>query len=199
MRTSAAVSLFPSPPPPRALVQDDGAPIERLAAGGQAAAAELVDQTYAMVFRSLCRMCGGDRELAADLTQETYRRAWSSLAGFEGRARFSTWLFRIAYNVFLNHVRRPQRLVPLEETVAARAPSPGVGQEEALLRREADERLRRAVLALPEPLRQTVAARYWGELQASEIAELEGISRVAVHKRLKRAFRVLGDALEVQS
>src|SRR5436305_3080856 len=68
-----------------------------LAAGDRAAAGRLVEQTYRGVYAMLRRLCG-DPDLAADLTQETYRKAWDALSGFDGRAQFSTWLTRIAYN-----------------------------------------------------------------------------------------------------
>ena len=81
--------------------------------GDRMAAESLVELTYPLVYRSLYRMCG-DADAASDLTQDTYARAWRALDQFDGRSRFSTWLYRIAYTTFLNHVRRPQRFVQLE-------------------------------------------------------------------------------------
>ncbi len=184
----------PAVPAPAASAADESLLLEALAAGSQAAAEELVERTYRRVYATLCRF-SGDAELAADLTQETYRRAWAALPGFDGRARLSTWLHRIAANTFLNHVRGPRRLVPLEAAHDAR-PDPGPGHDARLERAQEDARLRRAVLELPEPLRDTVAARYWGELPVREIARLDGISGVAVRKRLRKALRLLAAALE---
>ncbi|HEX6159235.1 MAG TPA: sigma-70 family RNA polymerase sigma factor, partial [Thermoanaerobaculia bacterium] len=73
-------------------------------AGDAAAAEELVERTYSAVYASLYRLCG-DSDLAADLTQETYQKAWSALKGFDGRSQLFTWLYRIAYTTFLNHIR----------------------------------------------------------------------------------------------
>lgn len=169
----------------------------RAAAAGDSAAAErLVAGTYRSVFASLCRLAGGDPELAADLTQEAYRKAWAALPGFRGRARFSTWLYRIAYTTFLEHARRPRRLLPLEEELARRVDDPGPGPEEEASRSQAGERLRRAVLTLPERLRFTVTARYWRGLPVREIARLEGVTGVAVRKRLARALDLLAGQLE---
>ncbi|MFY9826173.1 MAG: sigma factor-like helix-turn-helix DNA-binding protein, partial [Thermoanaerobaculia bacterium] len=56
-------------------------------------------------------------------------------------------------------------------------------------------RLRRAVLALPEELRFTVTALFWGDLPVKEIARQEGVTTVAIRKRLKRALARLAQAL----
>jgi len=82
-------------------------------AGDAAAAEELVERTYSAVFASIYRLCG-DRDLAADLTQETYQKAWGALSGFDGRSQLFTWLYRIAYTTFLNHIRRPRRMTSLD-------------------------------------------------------------------------------------
>ncbi len=173
--------------------------LRAVVAGDRDAAAELVERTYGQVYAGLSRLCGGDAELAADLTQETYRKAWVALTRFDGRSGFATWLFRIAYNCFLNHVRRPQLLVAMPEEQEHRVAAPDPGHDEVVARRQAEGRVRRAVLDLPEALRITVAARYWGELPVREIAGMLAISEVAVRKRLKKALRMLGDALEVLS
>lgn len=170
--------------------------IAELGAGDRSAAEALVDRTYRQVFASLCRLTGGDEELAADLTQETYRKAWKALAGFDRRAQFSTWLYRIAYNTFLNHVRRPQRVQPLAEQAVCDPPDPAPDQEELLHRSEVSARLRRAVVGLPEELRFTVTARFWAELPVEEIARAESVTGAAIRKRLDKAMRFLRTALQ---
>ena len=169
--------------------------LEALHAGDRSAAEALVDETYELIYASLFRMCG-DADVSADLTQETYARAWQSLHQFKGRCRFSTWLYRIAYTTFLNQVRRPQRLAPFDELAAERLPDPGVDPEVELSERLDAQRLRRAVLRLPEDLRFTVTARFWGEVSVREIARAEGITTVAIRKRLRRAVLRLRSALE---
>ena len=167
----------------------------QVADGDRDAAEALVEGTYRLVFLSLVKLCG-DPDLAADLTQETYRKAWASIDRFDGKSRFSTWLFRIGYNTFLNHVRRPHRLQLLDEEQATRLPDPAELQDRTLVRTLEGDRTRRAVLGLPEDLRFAVTARFWGGLKLREIGRLQGVSSVAVHKRLKRAFRLLEVALE---
>jgi RNA polymerase sigma-70 factor (ECF subfamily) len=170
--------------------------LERIRAGDREAAETLVEKTYEGVFAGLVRLCGGDRDLAADLTQETYRKAWQAFSGFDGRSRVSTWLYRIAYNAFLNHVRRPLRAVPLEGDGVPVPVDPAPSVEEEIAASETFLRLRRAVLDLPEDLRFAVTARFWGGLSVSEIAREAGLSTVAIRKRLRRAFATIEAALQ---
>src|SRR2546430_801777 len=67
---------------------------------------ELVRRHQSQV-RGLLRQLSSDAALADDLAQETFLRAHRSLHQFRGGARFSSWLYRIAYNAFLAHVRKP--------------------------------------------------------------------------------------------
>ncbi len=169
--------------------------LEAVRAGNAEAAEELVERTYSAVFASIYRLCG-DSDLAADLTQETYQKAWGALAGFDGRSQLFTWLYRIAYTTFLNHVRRPRRMTSLDEpdSIDVRDERPRV--DEVLADAEEAERLRKAVMQLPEDLRFTVTAHFWGGLPVKEIAEIEKITTVAIRKRLHRAFSILESTLE---
>jgi RNA polymerase sigma-70 factor (ECF subfamily) len=185
-------------PTRRETVRGEPELLRALAAGERAAGEALVERSYGKVWAALYRLTGGDSDLAGDLTQETFRKAWVSLAGFDGRAAFSTWLYRIAYNLFLNHLRRPRPVLATEHPSLDRG-DPACGQDEAVLAAESAEQVRRAVLDLPEPLRLTVTARYWGELSSAEIAAVQGITAVAVRKRLRKAMKILGNALEVLS
>ena len=189
----------PQPPAEQDRVIDERDLLRAMAAGDREAASELVDRTYSSVYAALFRFTGGDEELAADLTQETFRKAWAALPRFDGRSRFATWLYRIAYTTFLNHVRRPRRLVPMEPGHERTAVDPSATGDSLLERSQEASRLRRAVLELPEELRLTVTARYWGEVPVREIARLEGITQPAVRKRIKRALKILGHAMEVAS
>jgi RNA polymerase sigma-70 factor (ECF subfamily) len=167
----------------------------RAAAGDLAAAESLAGLTYRRVFAAQVKLTGGDVDLAADLTQETYRKAWTSIRSFRGRSSFSTWLYRIAYNVFLTHVSRPRPLSPLDEEQVGSIPDDAPSQEDTVAASRRDARLRRAVLALPEELRFAVTARFWGDISVREIALHEGLSPVGIRKRLLRAYARLAEDL----
>jgi RNA polymerase sigma-70 factor (ECF subfamily) len=190
---------LPSTVSPPVTAPSERALLRALARGDREAGSQLVERTYRQVWTTQMRFTHGDADLASDLTQETYRRAWAAIASFDGRAAFATWLYRIAYTTFLNHLRRPRRVVPLEDEVASVVASGAEDSETAVLRSEQGERMRRAVLSLPETLRDTVAARFWGGLPVREIAASEGLSEVAIRKRLRKAYGLLQTALEVTS
>ena len=77
-----------------------------VALGSQRAFGQLVQAHQEPVRRFLCRLTGGDAMRADDLSQETFIRAWQGLSGFRQLSGFETWLFSIAYRVFLDDERR---------------------------------------------------------------------------------------------
>jgi RNA polymerase sigma-70 factor (ECF subfamily) len=194
------VASFPAAHPERDAMStpwdDERRLLAAIRAGDRAAAEEMVDRTYSAVYASLFRLCG-DSDTAADLTQETYQKAWAALPKFDGRSQLFTWLYRIAYTTFLNHVRRPRRMTSLDEPESSfdvRDDTPGA--DDLLAEREQSERLRTAVLELPEDLRFTVTAHFWGGLAVKEIAKIEEITTVAIRKRLHKAFSILEAILD---
>jgi RNA polymerase sigma factor (sigma-70 family) len=187
---SAAVSRGQEDPP-----QDESDLVQAVLRGDRDAAERLVEITYGTIYASLYKLCG-DGDLASDLTQETYRRAWAALGGFGGRSKFSTWLYRIAYTTFLNHVRRPARVVAMDEKTEKTTADDSAPADELLEAREESEALRRAVIGLPEELRLTVTAHFWGGLDVAEIARMESITGAGVRKRLRKAFALLAVALD---
>jgi RNA polymerase sigma factor (sigma-70 family) len=180
---------------PAALWSDERMLLTAIRQGNAAAAEELVERTYSAVFASVFRLCG-DRDLAADLTQETYQKAWSALPRFDGRSQLFTWLYRIAYTTFLNHVRRPRRMTSLDEPDAIDVRDQSPRADDVLADQEEAEHLRKAVMQLPEDMRFTVTAHFWGGLPVKEIAQIEGITTVAIRKRLHRAFSILETMLD---
>lgn len=169
--------------------------LDAIRSGDRSAAEEMVERTYSAVFASLFRLCA-DNDLAADLTQETYQKAWVALPKFNGRSQLFTWLYRIAYTTFLNHIRRPRRTTSIDEPTMPEVSDGAPAADELLAANEESERLRAAVLRLPEDLRFTVTAHFWGGLAVKEIAHIEDITTVAIRKRLHKAFSLLEAILD---
>ncbi|HXC98919.1 MAG TPA: sigma-70 family RNA polymerase sigma factor [Verrucomicrobiae bacterium] len=101
---------------------------------------ELVRRHQSPVRAFLARMARGDAHLADDLAQETFLKAWKKLHTFRGNARFSTWLFGIAFNEFRDFVRRRKELA-LED--ADNLPNEPATARDGLLRLDLTEALKR--------------------------------------------------------
>jgi RNA polymerase sigma factor (sigma-70 family) len=78
--------------------------------------AELVRNHQSAIRGLLRQLTRGDLALADDLAQETFLRAYKNIRSFRGEAKFSTWLYRIAYNCFREDARKRKELVGIDET-----------------------------------------------------------------------------------
>src|SRR5213595_395071 len=92
--------------------------------GDQHAFGELVRRHQSPVRGLLRQLVRADVELADDLAQETFIRAYKNIRSFRGEAKFSTWLYRIAYNVFREHARKRRELVGIDEEQWQAQPDP---------------------------------------------------------------------------
>ncbi|MCB9568464.1 MAG: sigma-70 family RNA polymerase sigma factor [Myxococcales bacterium] len=139
--------------------------------------------------RGLLLRLAGDPTLADDLAQEAFLRAYRGLAGFEGRARFSTWVYRIAYNVYLNHRARTRVHAALPEGFENGTPAPesAMSQSRSDLRRD----LEAAIGALPERYRAVIMLYYLEDVSYPEIAEILDLPIGTVKTHLHRAKRML--------
>jgi RNA polymerase sigma-70 factor (ECF subfamily) len=168
--------------------------VERLCgqakAGDLAAASELVSLHYEKVFAYFRRLCGSEID-AADLTQKTFFKAWVSLASYEGRSRFSTWLHGIAHHVYVDWRRQPTRSghQPDEwwDKWAAAGPSPF----DSAVERDNARQLFRAVEQLDHDRREAVHLHYYQGLSLSETAEALGVVVGTVKYRLRESLDYL--------
>ncbi|MDR1417257.1 MAG: sigma-70 family RNA polymerase sigma factor [Prevotellaceae bacterium] len=86
----------------------------------------LVEAYRSPVLRFLLHLCGDD-ELSKDLAQEAFLKAWLNIRSFRAAAKFSTWLFRIAYNTFYDHTRARKPSVDLSSVAfQLEAAAPGI-------------------------------------------------------------------------
>ena len=124
------------------------------AAGDESAFDGLFRRWASPLLRYLERMVG-DTATAEELVQETFLRVHGARGRYEPRARFSTWLYRIATRLALNELRRPRRRHPHAEDVVVDLPAPTHGSDEIADSRRASFALERELARLPE--RQRVA------------------------------------------
>lgn len=177
--------------------------IERSRKGELDAFDKLVRQYEKNVFNTAYRL-SGSYEDASDIAQEAFVRAWNNLRSFRGDAQFSTWLYRIVTNVFLDDRKkkraRPHRslddeLALDESSVERQYADPSPGPVEIA---EGDERkklLENAIATLPEAQRAMVVLYHSQQLSYEEIAEITGQPMGTVKSRLNRARLALRDRL----
>jgi RNA polymerase sigma-70 factor, ECF subfamily len=142
---------------------------------------------------------------AEDVMQDAYVRAYQHLADFEGRAKFSTWLTRIAVHEALARSRRRGRFQPLEASddsgrevmnkLESTTPSP----ERSAYDQELGRVLEEAILCLPEHYRVVFMMRDVEEMSIAETAESLDLSEENVKVRLHRAHGLLRKALYAQA
>ena len=135
-------------------------------------------------------------EDASDFTQEVFLKAFRSLSHFEGRSRFSTWLYKIAYNTALNEVTRRKEYHSLAEEDAEKIAYSGETPERIALRNAAREAVRAAVNELPERYRICVDLFFFYDRSYQEIEAITGIPVNTVKSHVFRAKIILRDKLE---
>ncbi len=155
------------------------------------AACELLKIYYAEVYAYLRRLCGS-RHDAEDLTQQTFLKAWSSLDGFAGRSKFSTWLYRIAHNTYLDWLRKnaagtQSRPDQWWQKCIDQNPGPFAN----LAERQLAQRMYQAVGRLDEDKKHVVHLHYYQGLSIRETAKVLNIATSTVKYRLREVFKAL--------
>jgi RNA polymerase sigma-70 factor (ECF subfamily) len=180
--------------------------VER-AASDPAAFGELYDYYLPRIYAYVVRRVE-DRTVAEDLTATTFERALAAVrSGSFRNESFGGWLYRVAGNALVDHVRRGRRYVPLgiragdwapgdDGDGAAAADEHAMAAFTAAVERDA---LARALKALPEHHRLVVVLRYVDGLEPGEVAEVLGCSRPTAAVRLHRALRAMRDVLTRES
>jgi RNA polymerase sigma-70 factor, ECF subfamily len=174
--------------------------IRRARAGDQDAFAELVMMHADRVYGALRRF-GLDAAEADEVAQEVFVRAWRGLGRFEERSRFSTWLYRIAFNEAQRRMsRRPPRGAEPDpegdDPIVSLPESPALGPEAQTLDREFERTLDHALDQLPADWRAAVVLRDIEGLSTHEAAEIAGVGEAAFKSRLHRGRMQLRALLE---
>jgi RNA polymerase sigma-70 factor (ECF subfamily) len=138
---------------------------------------------------------------AADFTQEVFLKSFRSLAHFQGRSRFSTWLYRIAYNTAVNGIRRQKDYNGTSFRSLAEEAPPESGREPAtpeqiLLRAAAACAVREALADLPERYRICVDLFFFYDRSYQEIECITGYPVNTIKSHVFRAKKLLREKLE---
>ena len=155
------------------------------------AACELLRIHYTDVYSYLRRLCGSTAD-AEDLTQQTFLKVWSSLDGFAGRSKFSTWLYRIAHNTYIDSRRANagssrDRSGQWWAECIDKNPGPFANVAE----RQLAQRLYETVDRLDDDKKHLVHLHYYQGLSIRQTATVLGIATSTVKYRLREVLRIL--------
>lgn len=151
-----------------------------------------VEGTQKSFRRFLVALCCGDSELADDIAQESLIKAWLSCDGLKSRDKFSSWVYRIGYNTFLNHRRSEKIRVGYDEVKDMEADE----RADATFRYQA---LYAALNKLPRQERSSILLFYMENYSVKEISEIESVSQGAVRQHLSRGRAHLRGLLDMDN
>ena len=162
------------------------------------AASQLLKIYYADIFTYLRRLCGSKQD-AEDLTQEVFVKVWSSLDGFKGHSKFSTWLYRIAHNTYIDWQRRNTSSIQSNtdrwwQECIDETPGPFAN----LAERQLAQQLYEAVDWLDEDKKQVVHLHYYQGLSLKETAKVLGVATSTVKYRLREVFKILRTKIGIE-
>jgi RNA polymerase sigma-70 factor (ECF subfamily) len=177
----------------------------RVKSGDQSAFEFLVEKYRRPMVNFMYRMAH-NAAAAEDLAQEVFLRVYRSREGYEASAKFTTWLYRIATNLAMNHVRdtrneRPEKTVSLDEPdqdtgLTMDVPDASLSAEQTILRRERLAAIRQRVQALPERQRLAVLMHKYQQMDYKQIGEVLKLSESATKSLLFRAYETLREQLK---
>ena len=202
--TAMIADPLPSLTPQQTLSDEDI--VERVLAG-EIELYEILMRRYNQRLYRVARAILADDGEAEDVMQDAYVRAYTHLSQFAGRARFATWLTRIAVYEALARARRGRRLVQIEDLSPRKEDSMPLsslssaerGPEQQAIQRNLQALLETAIDALPESFRSVLVLREVEGLSTAETADSLGISESLVKTRLHRAHAALRQDIESRS
>ncbi len=177
----------------------------RVAAGDDLAFDYLVDKFRRPMISFMYRMTRS-QAVAEELAQEVFLRVYRSRKSYAASAKFTTWLYRIATNLAVNHARdtkyeRPENTVNIDEPdtdtgLTVDVADRSLNAEQVILRRERMAAIRREVEKLPERQRAAVIMHKYQNMDYKQIAGVLKLSESATKSLLFRAYETLRETLK---
>jgi len=169
--------------------------IEQAREGSDTAFNALMEQHMDRVYAVALRIVRDPAE-AEDVTQEVFVAVFRKLSAFRGDARFSTWLYRIAVNKALRHLKKRRRWSPgPDPTEMENAVDPAPSQEDRMVEEQKREKLYELMDSLPDRQRTVLALRVEQSLPFKEIARILGRSIGGVKANYFHAVRKIQAAV----
>lgn len=186
--------------------QQDLKTIRRCKRGEEAAFAEILGRYRGAIY-NLCYRMTRNAEDARDLAQEVFIKVFSLLDRFDENYAFSSWLFRIATNHCIDHLRRNRlRFLSLDgatgqdgDEYELQLPSSDPGPDAVIQRKQMLERLAEVIDELPPHYRAITLLRHDQQLSYEEIAEILSLPLGTVKARIHRARQQIKQLLAVRS
>jgi RNA polymerase sigma-70 factor (ECF subfamily) len=172
---------------------DDHALVAALRAGDRHAFGLLVDQETPMIYRACLRILGRPHD-AEDVAQEAFLAAFRSIGAFRGEGSVRGWLMRIATRQAYRRLAQRRPTADIESVGEPVLADPAGDPTRVVVAAERRGEIRAAVANLPEPYRETVALRFFGELSLAEISEATGRPLNTVKTHLRRGLNRLRPA-----
>lgn len=176
---------------------DDRALVDAVRAGDREAFGVVVERETSAVYRSCLRILGRPHD-AEDVTQESFLAAYRAIGGYRGDGSLRGWLLRIATRQSFRRLsqRRPTAELDAvgEQVLADVAADP----RRIVVAAESRDQVRDAVAALPDPYREVVALRFFGELSLAEVSEATGRPLNTVKTHLRRGLERLRPIVEAE-
>jgi len=174
-------------------MNEDSLYIERFLSGENSAFEALVRKYQNRVLNIVYSLIGKDRE-SEDIVQDVFLKVYHGLESFNGRSRFSTWLYRITVNTTYDFLRRRRRFISDELTIEKTASGYG-GPQEELLEKEKQELLKKALGNVPLKYRAALVLRDIEGLDYATIAQVLHCRLGTVESRIYRGRQILKQEL----
>ena len=172
---------------------DDNELVLECLSGDEHAFETLLLRYQGPVFNAVLRMVR-QRDEAGDLTQTAFLKAYERLATYDSGQKFFSWLYRIAINESINHLKRRGRLEPLDGDWASSSNSP----EADAVTSDMSVHVQDALMSLPTEYRAVLVLRHFEDCSYDEIAQIVGVPEKTVKSRLFTARRLLKERLEAR-